>query len=257
MPTALEIFKTLPRTNCRECGQASCLAFATAVASGVADPRACPYFEVEKFPDLLEGKEPHDQLLKILEYVRSEVTDLDLSQTALKVGGTFDEGWLSFPYLGEVVRIRPDQIETASGYRLDPRDQILLYNYLRFAKGDSPSGQFVGLEAFPNSVAKVATLRRYAEDPLAAAFSGVKSSLERVLKRIYAEDWPGAQADISVLVPALPRVPLVVLFWDRDEEEGFSARAKILFNQTASSYLDLESLVFLAERLSERLRELA
>ncbi|HFB84138.1 MAG TPA: DUF3786 domain-containing protein, partial [Thermodesulfatator sp.] len=35
--------------------------------------------------------------------------------------------------------------------------------------------------------------------------------------------------------------------------EGFSAQVKILFDQVALDYLDLESLVFLAERAAERL----
>ena len=40
-PPALEIFKRLPGTNCRECGEPSCMAFAVKVWSGEAAPSLC------------------------------------------------------------------------------------------------------------------------------------------------------------------------------------------------------------------------
>jgi len=47
-PPALEIFKRLPRTNCRACGEATCLAFAVQVWQGRRLPRECrPVFEGE------------------------------------------------------------------------------------------------------------------------------------------------------------------------------------------------------------------
>jgi len=39
--SALEVYKLLPKTNCRECGLPSCFAFATAVARGEADIGRC------------------------------------------------------------------------------------------------------------------------------------------------------------------------------------------------------------------------
>jgi ArsR family metal-binding transcriptional regulator len=41
-PGIIEILKLLPKTNCRECGEPTCLVFATRVAEGVRDAHACP-----------------------------------------------------------------------------------------------------------------------------------------------------------------------------------------------------------------------
>ena len=41
-PKVLEILKLLPRTNCRECRQPTCMVFATLVAQGVKRPEDCP-----------------------------------------------------------------------------------------------------------------------------------------------------------------------------------------------------------------------
>lgn len=48
-PSALEIYKRLPGTNCKKCGQATCMTFAWAVWRGEAEPRHCtPVFEGER-----------------------------------------------------------------------------------------------------------------------------------------------------------------------------------------------------------------
>ena len=39
---AMDVFKLLPRTNCRECGFGTCLAFAAAVSRGESGLDRCP-----------------------------------------------------------------------------------------------------------------------------------------------------------------------------------------------------------------------
>ena len=46
-PKILEILKLLPKTNCRECGQPTCLVFATQVAEGGRGPEDCPSLDDE------------------------------------------------------------------------------------------------------------------------------------------------------------------------------------------------------------------
>ncbi|MFH1625143.1 MAG: (Fe-S)-binding protein [Pseudomonadota bacterium] len=41
-PKILEILRLLPRTNCRKCGQPTCMVFATLVAEGAKGPEDCP-----------------------------------------------------------------------------------------------------------------------------------------------------------------------------------------------------------------------
>ena len=45
--TGIEIFKLLPKTNCKECGVPTCLAFAMNLASGKAELDSCPYVSDE------------------------------------------------------------------------------------------------------------------------------------------------------------------------------------------------------------------
>ena len=46
-PHMLEILKLLPKTNCRECGEATCMVFAARVAEGVKNADDCPPMDME------------------------------------------------------------------------------------------------------------------------------------------------------------------------------------------------------------------
>jgi len=46
-PLALEIYKFLPKTNCKACGELTCLAFATKISIAEAEPEDCPYLGEE------------------------------------------------------------------------------------------------------------------------------------------------------------------------------------------------------------------
>jgi hypothetical protein len=45
----------------------------------------------------------------------------------------------------------------------------------------------------------------------------------------------------------------MLLFWDHDPDEGYDADAKLLFDETAPEHLDIESLLFLSERIRQLL----
>ena len=46
-PKVIEILKLLPKTNCKECGQPTCMVFATQVAEGGKGSEDCPPLEEE------------------------------------------------------------------------------------------------------------------------------------------------------------------------------------------------------------------
>ena len=56
--TGIQIFKLLPKTNCKECGVPTCLAFAMNLASGKAELDSCPYVSDEAKEKLSEASAP-------------------------------------------------------------------------------------------------------------------------------------------------------------------------------------------------------
>jgi len=53
-PKVFEILKLLPMTNCRECGESTCMVFATRVAQGVKGASDCPTLDDKKRETLSE-----------------------------------------------------------------------------------------------------------------------------------------------------------------------------------------------------------
>jgi len=56
--TGIQIFKLLPKTNCKECDYPTCLAFAMNLASGKAELDSCPYVSDEAREQLAEASAP-------------------------------------------------------------------------------------------------------------------------------------------------------------------------------------------------------
>ncbi len=255
----LEIVKRLPRTNCGDCGYPSCLAFAMALLSGATTPAKCPHGDPQALNELVPEKPlpEEDYAWRILEEVKEKAKALNWDELPSRTGGRLSQDGLRLPFLDGEVIISADKALRLDGLELDPRDQILLYNYLLMAKAQDPLEVFVGLESFPHSISKVQTLRRYAEERCAEAFSGRLKALKQALSRLRVSFPKDCPADLCAVVWVLPKLPLRLHFFEAEPEEGLSAEVKILYPQNALSFLDIESLVFCAERLVERLLEIA
>lgn len=57
-PQIIEILKFLPRTNCRECGQTTCMVFASLAAEGGKGPEDCPRINDQDKKKLQKYLEP-------------------------------------------------------------------------------------------------------------------------------------------------------------------------------------------------------
>ncbi len=72
--TGIQIFKLLPKTNCKECGVPTCLAFAMNLASGKAELDSCPYVSDEAREKLAEASAPPIRPIKVGKGVREFTT---------------------------------------------------------------------------------------------------------------------------------------------------------------------------------------
>lgn len=70
----MQIFKLLPKTNCKECGVPTCLAFAMNLASGKAELDSCPYVSDEARAQLEEAAAPPIRQVAVGKGVRAAKT---------------------------------------------------------------------------------------------------------------------------------------------------------------------------------------
>jgi hypothetical protein len=246
------------------------LAFAAAVTKAGASAASCPYLKKDGLPpELLGGNNAADSLesgeaerqTALAAHLRAKMQGLDLQQLAPRIGAAWsaeEPDVLRFSFLNRPVWLGVAGILLDGDEPADPRDQILLYNYVAFGsagKARTPDGTWLGMESLPNSISKICTLAAYCEERLAERFSGRAHRLAELCATLDAT--PAEQsADAAFLIPALPHIPLLLLFWEAEPEDGFAAKVKILFDHHVLDFLDLESLVFAAERMADRLLEL-
>jgi hypothetical protein len=100
------------------------------------------------------------------------------------------------------------------------------------------------------------SMKAHVEAPLLERFAGHGEELKKAARAIGGEDsldrFP--TADVAMRFTPLPRLPVMLLFWDADPEDGFGAEIKLLFDETITEHLDVESIMFLSERIRQLLR---
>ncbi len=260
--TPHEIVSLTPKTNCGQCGYPACLAFAANVARSGENPAKCPYLDTTALSydrsekvGLEELGKKHD--LELINNLKEKISRLDLSSLAEKLGASIPPAQadsLNFRYLGHDVLLNHDHILIDNREPDDPRDQILLYNYVHSGGGAPLENIWTGLESLPNSISKVRTLAVYCEEKLARHFSDLNHlTITNQAALVDGEACLAESADISLHIKVLPKIHQKILFWEEDKEEGFGARVKILYDAGVLNYLDLESLVFSSERMAEKL----
>ena len=263
--TVMEVLKRLPRTNCGDCGQATCLAFATRVIKEGEDLGKCPHLTAgDEFSQLIRSQQQagvgrrRESVAISLEVLQEKVAPLDFAALAAGLGADYGEEagrpYLAMPYFGYCLQVFKDELRYPPGALADPWDAILLYNYLASGGSRVPAGDWIAYNSLPNSVSKTKTLARL-ERELAAHFSGRVSDLKDRAGQMGAEPVAvgGEDADVQAVFRPLSRVPVLLLFWDADPEEGFEAQGRFLFDASVTDYLDLEAMLFLVEHLLARL----
>jgi hypothetical protein len=265
--TVLDLLKTLPRTNCGDCGQATCMAFATRVIKEGEDLAKCPHLgpaALELTGAINSQQEKgvgrrRESLAISLEVMQAKIAPLDFRELAPGLGAVYGEEdgrpYLTFSFFGQTIKVFKDEVRYPPGASPNPWDAILLYNYLASGGKAQPTGTWITYQSLPNSVSKAKTLNRL-EQELAEHFSGKLDQLRHRAGALSGEPVQASEnADFQQLFQPLPRVPVLLLFWEAEPEEGFQSQAHFLFDATVSEFLDLESLLFLVEQLMDRLIE--
>jgi hypothetical protein len=162
---------------------------------------------------------------------------------------------LAIPYFQDIVFISKDGITKQDGSELSRLEQVFIYNHMAQGGTSQPAGKWISMQDIPNSTPKIHSIITYVENPLIKKFSGKKAALLAASQRIGGTktDDQSMTADLCIQFRPLPRIPVLLLFWDAVSEEGFEAQIKILFDETIKEHLDIESIVFLSESLKDLL----
>ena len=262
----------LPKTNCGDCGFPACLAFAGMVVSDQHPLENCPHLSREAVEQCRRelgeqyaaGKwTKRDLAADALAWARERSASMDLADLPARIGGELEpidgRNALKLSYFTTHILIQNEDIVRTDGLDLTRWEKVFIYNHLAQGGRRRPTGNWKGFAEFPNTVSKVKTMAGQVEAPLVERFHGQLEALRSAAAAIGGTEITGKGngADAAFFFQPLPRVPVTLLFWDEDLAEGFGATTKLLFDETVTEHLDIESIVFLSERVRQMLCDAA
>lgn len=184
-----------------------------------------------------------------------QIAGLDFPGLVEPLGISLTGERFTIPFYGHNYQVTGNDILDESGARADYMACVVLAKYLLLAPAiprlDPEWASFQDLRTnsqFTNTTFLVSETER----PLLECFSGRVKDLEAACLRLGGVGVDiGSNHDLSMEFTALPRISLLLLFNDSDEE--FPATCSILCQRQAEFYLDPESLIITAVWLTKQL----
>lgn len=256
---AMEIFKVLDKSNCRLCGEKTCLAFAGAVFCRTRRIGECPKLSAETRSLFagesgVQGSSASD-LETYVATLKEEVTKLDFSDAAKRIGGQVQGGVLQLRILGKLFGIRKDG-SFATDLHLTPWVVIPLLDYILNCKGTAVSGDWLSYRELPGGQEKYPLFKKRGEDvllQLASKYTDFFSDIVQMFDGRAVEKQ--FLSDVSVVLYPFPLVPIMICYWQPDE--GLAASLNIFFDKSAGENIGVDSAFSLGTGLVRMFEKLA
>ena len=175
---------------------------------------------------------------------------------AARVGATYtaqapDRGTFSFDLWGSPVTLAFPELVACreSGAPLPLAIQALLIYYLRTSDGSAPVGEWVSFADLPGGRIYAQAFQGYSGNQLVRAFGEDLSSFRKAC--LAAGGRPVALGDAAFAFAVLPRVPLLVTYWQGEDE--FPSSSQVLFDPTATQHLPIDVCAILGSMLVSRI----
>jgi Domain of unknown function (DUF3786) len=126
------------------------------------------------------------------------------------------------------------------------QQQILYLHYLCGAwssKGAKATGEWISFQEIPDGRFYMDAFQRRAKNPMVMTFGEKPDLLLKVATELYGAV-PFNQGDVSVVVRALPLVPVALILWKGDEE--FPPEGNVLFDRSIIGVLSAEDIAWLS-----------
>lgn len=186
-----------------------------------------------------------------------QIADLELTLLEEKLGVTVEDNEVVIPFFGQPHKVSKTAILDPSGKQPPLEVSVVLSKHLLMCPDVNPiENDWVSYRDFKDSGPLTHFFVNSVEQPIAEHFSKRLAELEASCKMLGG--FPPAMElnyDLSMQFNALPRIPVLLLFNDTDDE--FPAHCSVLFERRAEKFLDAESLAILGVLLSVYLRKRA
>jgi hypothetical protein len=180
----------------------------------------------------------------------AEIASLDFRRIEARLGISACEGGAVIPLLGRNYLVVREAVTDPGGKTPPPAVSVVLCQYLRMCPAsEPPEAEWVSFRDFRDAAPLTASFANTVERAIGREFTGRSVELRQAAEKLGGRPPPAAyRYDVRLVIPALPKVPLLLLF--NDAEEGFPPACSVLFERRAERYLDMECLAMLGMMLA-------
>ena len=239
----MEIFKLLNGSNCRECSEKTCLAFAVAVFKEKKPIHACPYLEkevIDRYGGVVEKPNTIDEYkAEAIESLKQKISLIDLSEAAERLGARFFNNKLTIKIFGKNFSV-DTKGNISSEIHINAYMAVPALNYILNGSGKSPQGNWITFRELTGGPSRYAHFQQRCEKPLKRLADTYTNLFKDML-----EIFDGKQisthinSDVSIVLYPLPLFPMMVCYWK--PEDGLESSLHIYFDSTSDDNLDIES----------------
>jgi hypothetical protein len=240
----MEIFKVLPQTNCKDCNEKTCLAFAVAVFKNRKPLDQCPHLApgvLEKFGG--ETEKPNtieEDMRDAVTHLKNKIPETDLAEAAKRTGARFDGKKLTLKVMGKDFSIYPDGT-LSSDLHINPWLAVPVLNYVLNSAGTALSGKWITFRELKGGMERYSLFQQRCEKPLKTIADNYPDLFRDMLDIFSGKRVEGpVDADVAVILYPLPLLPIIVCYWT--PEDGIESSLYIYFDESANDNLDPDSL---------------
>ena len=257
--SAMEVFKHLEKSNCRECGEKTCLAFAAAVYQSRKQISLCPRINseiIELYSSDNKTNTNEDFGEQFIENLKQTLSGIDLAEAAKRIGGSYDGSKLTVKIMGKDFGV-DSKGNFSSDIHVNPWVSAPFLEYVIYSKGVDPAGEWVSFRelkeakyfSYPFFQKRCeSTMKRIAD-----TYTDLFEDLVHIFGgRKVAEQF---ESDVSVVLHPLPKVPIMISYWKPEDE--LVSTLNLFFDKSADENLPNGSLFTLCVGLATMLEKLS
>ena len=214
---AMEIFKLLDKSNCRKCGEKTCLAFAGSVYIGNCQISECPKLSRDDISKFLNEnglrKKPEETRDEYISALIHEVVNLDFQIVAKRIGAQINNGILTIPILGKKFGISRDGT-FITDLHVTHWLVIPLLEYILNCKGLPVTGNWISYREITGGKEKYALFKKRGEDVLKQLADTYTDFFDDIIHMFNGKTVEKQfESDVSVVLFPFPLVPIMICYW--------------------------------------------
>lgn len=262
--TVMDVLKVLNKSNCRECGLLTCMAFAAMVVQGQKSISECPYVEDEIIQrvggaakqTVQSVEERRDELL---EELKREVSSVDFGSVARKIGTELNNERLVIRCLGKIFELDA-QGRLYSMCHVNSWIHLPIINYVVHGAGEEVMGKWVHFSELKHAKDWVRFFEWRCEKVMQSMVDEDPDLFCDMIDLFAVSDETGstepfASADYVFTLYPLPKVPMKIVIWKADEQ--FDSKLSLFFDKSAEGNLGVEAIYMLCVGFLEMLKRIS